>query len=110
VRPIPYANMTYAPSRLPQSTHLLFMSEENSWSRKTVRPSLSVSWNQSRHVTRLPGGWDRRWFFQLDVKRNLAFDPTDHPLTKPNHPSPTNHQPTTNQSLTNPSSNPPVQL
>ena len=24
------------------------------WSRKTVRPSLRVSWNQSRHVTRLP--------------------------------------------------------
>lgn len=24
------------------------------WSRYTVSPSLSVSWNQSRHVTRLP--------------------------------------------------------
>ena len=26
----------------------------NDWSRKTVSPSLSESWNQSRHVTRLP--------------------------------------------------------
>lgn len=38
----------YTPSSSP---HRLFMSDENSWSRKTVRPSLSVSWNQSRHVT-----------------------------------------------------------
>jgi hypothetical protein len=30
------------------------MSMLNSWSRKTVRPSLSESWNQSRQVTRLP--------------------------------------------------------
>jgi hypothetical protein len=30
------------------------MSAENSWSRKTVRPSFSDSWNQSRQVTRLP--------------------------------------------------------
>ena len=30
------------------------ISAENCWSRNTVRPSLSVSWNQSRHVTRLP--------------------------------------------------------
>src|SRR5205085_9992497 len=29
-------------------------SPENSWSRKTVRPSFRLSWNQSRHVTRLP--------------------------------------------------------
>ena len=31
-----------------------FMSLLNSWSRNTVRPSLSVSWNQSLHVTRFP--------------------------------------------------------
>ncbi len=30
------------------------MSIENSWSRNTVRPSFSDSWNQSRHVMRLP--------------------------------------------------------
>ena len=30
------------------------MSAENCWSLNTVRPSLRVSWNQSRHVTRLP--------------------------------------------------------
>jgi hypothetical protein len=30
------------------------MSAENSWSRKTVRPSFRQSWNQSRQVMRLP--------------------------------------------------------
>ena len=30
------------------------MSPENCWSRKTVSPSLSESWNQSRQVIRLP--------------------------------------------------------
>ncbi len=30
------------------------MSAVNSWSRRTVSPSLRVSWNQSRQVTRLP--------------------------------------------------------
>ena len=30
------------------------MSEENSWSRKTVSPSFRQSWNQSRQVMRLP--------------------------------------------------------
>ena len=30
------------------------MSMLNSWSRNTVRPSFSDSWNQSRQVTRLP--------------------------------------------------------
>jgi hypothetical protein len=30
------------------------MSWLNSWSRKTVRPSFRLSWNQSRQVTRLP--------------------------------------------------------
>ncbi len=34
----------------------------NSWSRKTVRPSLSESWNQSRQVTRLPVQlWKYSW-------------------------------------------------
>jgi hypothetical protein len=37
-------------------TALLFMSAENPWSLNTVRPSFRVSWNQSRHVTRLPAG------------------------------------------------------
>ena len=35
-------------------TPRLFMSALNSWSRNTVSPSLSDSWNQSRHVTRFP--------------------------------------------------------
>ena len=30
----------------------------NSWSRSTVKPSLRLSWNQSRQVTRLP---DQLW-------------------------------------------------
>ena len=34
----------------------------NSWSRKTVRPSFSESWNQSRQVTRLPVQlWKYSW-------------------------------------------------
>ncbi len=38
------------------------MSWLNSWSRKTVRPSLSDSWNQSRQVTRLPVQlWKYSW-------------------------------------------------
>ena len=38
------------------------MSAENSWSRKTVRPSLRRSWNQSRQVTRLPVQlWKYSW-------------------------------------------------
>ena len=36
------------------STPREIMSALNSWSRNTVRPSLRDSWNQSRHVTRLP--------------------------------------------------------
>ena len=35
-------------------TWRLCRSAPNSWSRKTVRPSLRESWNQSRQVTRLP--------------------------------------------------------
>lgn len=30
------------------------LEERSTWSLNTVSPSLSVSWNQSRHVTRLP--------------------------------------------------------
>ena len=38
------------------------MSIENSWSRKTVRPSFSDSWNQSRQVMRLPVQlWKYSW-------------------------------------------------
>jgi hypothetical protein len=37
-------------------TGALFMSAEKFWSLNTVRPSLRVSWNQSRHVTLFPGG------------------------------------------------------
>ncbi len=38
------------------------MSWLNSWSRKTVRPSLSESWNQSRQVMRLPVQlWKYSW-------------------------------------------------
>ena len=38
------------------------MSMLNSWSRKTVRPSFSESWNQSRQVTRLPVQlWKYSW-------------------------------------------------
>ncbi|MNV27445.1 hypothetical protein D3C71_1185950 [compost metagenome] len=34
----------------------------NSWSRKTVRPSFRLSWNQSRQVTRLPVQlWKYSW-------------------------------------------------
>ena len=39
-----------------------FMSEENSASRYTVKPSLRLSWNQSRQVTRLPDQlWKYSW-------------------------------------------------
>ena len=38
------------------------MSAENCWSRKTVSPSLRLSWNQSRQVTRLPVQlWKYSW-------------------------------------------------
>ena len=34
----------------------------NCWSRKTVRPSFKLSWNQSRQVTRLPVQlWKYSW-------------------------------------------------
>ena len=36
------------------STPAAIWSAVNSWSRNTVSPSFSVSWNQSRQVTRLP--------------------------------------------------------
>ena len=39
-----------------------YVSAPNSWSRKTVSPSLSESWNQSRQVTRLPVQlWKYSW-------------------------------------------------
>ena len=39
-----------------------YSSPPYSWSRKTVRPSLSDSWNQSRQVTRLPVQlWKYSW-------------------------------------------------
>jgi hypothetical protein len=38
------------------------MSAENNWSRNTVSPSLSESWNQSRQVIRLPVQlWKYSW-------------------------------------------------
>ena len=38
------------------------MSMLNSWSRKTVRPSFRLSWNQSRQVMRLPVQlWKYSW-------------------------------------------------
>ena len=45
-----------------RSTARELRSLENSWSRKTVRPSFSDSWNQSRQVTRLPVQlWKYSW-------------------------------------------------
>ena len=45
------------------------MSEENSWSRKTVSPSFRQSWNQSRHVTRLP---DQLWKYSWAMIASMA--------------------------------------
>ena len=45
----------------------LFMSPTNSCSRKTVSPSLSVIWNQSRQVTRLP---DQLWKYSWPTTRS----------------------------------------
>ena len=54
-------------------TLLLPMSLENSWSRNTVRPSLSESWNQSRHVTRLPVQlWKYSWPMTPSMRANAA--------------------------------------
>ena len=48
--------------RAMRSTARESRSLENSWSRKTVRPSFSDSWNQSRQVTRLPVQlWKYSW-------------------------------------------------
>lgn len=46
------------------------MAAENSWSRKTVRPSLRVSWNQSRHVTRLP---DQLWKYSCPMTDSMRW-------------------------------------
>ena len=51
-----------------RTTARLPTSLENSWSRKTVRPSLSVSWNQSRHVTRLP---DQLWKYSWPITDSM---------------------------------------
>mmetsp|Transcript_71598 Transcript_71598/g.215215 ORF Transcript_71598/g.215215 Transcript_71598/m.215215 type:complete len:200 (-) Transcript_71598:97-696(-) len=49
------------------------MSAEKCWSRKTVSPSLSVSWNQSRHVTRLPVQlWKYSWAMMPSTRRIVA--------------------------------------
>ena len=48
---------------------------QGTWSLKTVRPSLSVSWNQSRHVTRLPV---QLWKLQKASPSQLAFDYAPH--------------------------------
>ena len=45
------------------------MSLENSWSRKTVSPSLSESWNQSRQVTRLPV---QLWKYSWPITASIA--------------------------------------
>ena len=43
-------------------TVLECMSEVNSASRNTVKPSLRLNWNQSRQVTRLPDQlWKYSW-------------------------------------------------
>ena len=48
-------------------------SAENSWSRNTVRPSLSESWNQSRQVTRLPVQlWKYSWATTLSTRSKSA--------------------------------------
>ena len=42
----------------------------NSWSRNTVNPSFSDSWNQSRQVTRLPVQlWKYSWAITLSTPR-----------------------------------------
>ncbi len=46
------------------------MSAENSWSRKTVSPSLRESWNQSRQVTRLPV---QLWKYSWPITPSMAW-------------------------------------
>ena len=45
------------------------MSAVNCWSRKTVRPSFSDSWNQSRQVTRLPV---QLWKYSCAITASIA--------------------------------------
>ncbi|EXI68805.1 MAG: hypothetical protein AW07_04303 [Candidatus Accumulibacter sp. SK-11] len=51
-------------------TARLCMSAPNSWSRKTVSPSLSESWNQSRQVTRLPV---QLWKYSCATTRSMLW-------------------------------------
>jgi hypothetical protein len=45
----------------------------NSWSRKTVRPSFSDSWNQSRQVMRLPVQlWKYSWATMLSMAKKSS--------------------------------------
>ena len=44
------------------------MSAPNVWSRKTVNPSFSDSWNQSRQVTRLPV---QLWKYSCAITRSM---------------------------------------
>jgi len=49
------------------------MSMLNSWSRKTVRPSFRLSWNQSRQVMRLPVQlWKYSWAMTLSMAAKSA--------------------------------------
>ena len=49
------------------------MSMLNSWSRKTVRPSFSDSWNQSRQVMRLPVQlWKYSWPITLSMAKKSS--------------------------------------
>ena len=45
------------------------MSAEKLWSRKTVKPSFRLSWNQSRQVTRLP---DQLWKYSCATTAAMA--------------------------------------
>ena len=45
------------------------ISAQNSWSRKTVSPSLRQSWNQSRQVMRLPV---QLWKYSCAITRSMA--------------------------------------
>ena len=49
------------------------VSAENSWSRNTVKPSLRLSWNQSRQVTRLPVQlWKYSWAMTASIAAKSA--------------------------------------
>ena len=50
-------------------TAALPVSAEKHWSRKTVKPSFRLSWNQSRQVTRLP---DQLWKYSWATTEAIA--------------------------------------